>query len=360
MKNKAGFTLIELLVSLGFFALLGAMMYGTFDLMSKQVTSTSTHTELTDKGQRVLAFMEEDLRMIGFLLGPDAKIPYCMANPPIDSNVIELDADKAEKAANTELEDGTGFDRLTFLTSHAIPLEESDNTCTANNGNYLALTDTAEENTTQLNLNVNKAACFKGLENVNGTANAKSLITFDTLRLAASGVVGSDQQLYYTVQNVGAPQLTLKDTEPLLQEVPAGSMIYTIRQYRYSAKKYKNEKNEDTYRLRRSSSNKACVFDSTADLVDNLDGMKFEFIIVDPLTDTTETVTELPDSFSDLVAINIWLLLRADSPDPKYKNNTEYTLGTSADSIKLGPFNDNYRRVLLQKTVKVKNLASQS
>jgi|GEM_PF-1196366 len=358
----AGFTLLELMVSLGFFALLATMMYGTFNLIQNQVMAVSADNGLNDKGQRILTFMEEDIRMIGFLLGPDARIPYCTGSttPPATPNVI----------AYTSGTNASPYDTLTFLTSQPVTIKE-DSTCMTGQKDKddVARIDyfltTIGETTEGLSAIMVDAGsnCYGDLvisDPVDPVNNGRSLITFDSLRLSAAAIAGSAPQVYYSLSGLGV-QLTV--AESLQQNIPDNSTVYGVRQYQYLVDTAAGKRN-----LRRIGWDKDCSpgADVSVDLVETvnantgggIDGLRFEFTSIDTLTNTLVTQSALPTSLTELKSITIWLLVRADKPDPSLKKPaTSYVLGTTATKFTL-PFNDNYRRVLLKKTVEVKNLAS--
>ncbi len=52
-----------------------------------------------------------------------------------------------------------------------------------------------------------------------------------------------------------------------------------------------------------------------------------------------------------VVSVKLWLLGEADDPEQDYTNTTTYTLGNRVD----GPYNDKRRRMLISKTISVRN-----
>jgi hypothetical protein len=86
-----------------------------------------------------------------------------------------------------------------------------------------------------------------------------------------------------------------------------------------------------------------------------VDGFHVEYGVWDSLTSTLANTNVLPaNQIENVRYITIWLLLRADFPSRSYTNSTVYVLGQS-DLKNIGPFNDSYRRLLLTRTVEVKN-----
>lgn len=380
-----GFTLIELLATLAIFGIVSTMMFGTFDIVSKQVGSISAQNSLADKGQRILSFMEEDIRMIAYLLGPDALIPYCNGANDGQGGSGTLSATSPVISFTS----GSPYDSLSFITSVPVGLKETtackslftpgsgaqkdcaggDNTSAGNQDRidyYLTTQCEATAGGTSLFADAG-AGCIDDLAlGSSASKNGRSLVTFDSLLLSASAVVGSSPQVYYSLS--GAPGSTLTFSEALQQNIPDGSTIYNVRMYRYivdtsadsTAGHSGNKRN-----LKRVGWDANCSIgaDVTVNLVDTsnntnvsggVDGLKFEFVIIDSITGQLVTAASPPASLNDLKAIRVWLLLRADKPDNSYTDKGSYALGTTTT---LGPYNDHYRRLLINKTVEVKNLA---
>lgn len=88
---------------------------------------------------------------------------------------------------------------------------------------------------------------------------------------------------------------------------------------------------------------------------DNGDDTADRFI---PVQDVTNMMWD-NQSFQRIVAVKIFLLVRATEPDNSYVNENSYTLGdksTSAtDAKKIGPFKDNFRRKVMSTTVMLEN-----
>lgn len=359
-QNSKGFTLLEVLVTMSLFLGLIALMYPLFDVVKSQTATISDANRLSDKGQRILAYMEEDFRMAGFLLGADARIPYCSAGVvPADPNVITYTA-------------GNPYDTLTFLTSIPVSVKENVNCMTAqkdcaglNRADYLLTTkcDSAEgAGTVTVDASVGSASSdcvVNDISAADANNNGKSLITFESLRLSAASVAGSAPRVYYTVSNVDSSS-SLAVSPNLAQTIPDNSTVYSVRQYRYEINTTGGARNLERVAWKKDCSEdpaKLIEINSLNSSTGGVDGLKYEFVYEDTIFNKLVTSSTLPP-LSQLRAINIWLLLRSDLPDRNYKDTKTYTLGTTAGKITLGPYNDKYRRLLLFKTVEVKNLAS--
>ncbi|MBF0257943.1 MAG: PilW family protein [Desulfamplus sp.] len=63
--------------------------------------------------------------------------------------------------------------------------------------------------------------------------------------------------------------------------------------------------------------------------------------------------TGTPFNLADIRAVRVWILVRADKPDSDYINSTTYVVGSNHFTP---PANDHFRRVLLDITVKCRNM----
>ncbi len=85
----------------------------------------------------------------------------------------------------------------------------------------------------------------------------------------------------------------------------------------------------------------------TNSIVDEaVDGFKLNYVLIDG------TETPNPSNPSDIRAVKFYVLLRTLRPSKSYTDNKTYQLG----SITLGPYNDGYRRLLVENSVEVKNV----
>jgi len=357
-RHSGGFTLIELVVSMGIFGILAAMMYGTFTLINRQVGSVSTQSSLSEKGQRVLSFMEEDIRMIGFLLGPDAQIPYCAGKSDGTGDTLP-----ALSPVITHVSDSP-YDSLTFITAVPVTIKETTACAPIIAADGYCLLSDSETTAGSLTMKVNaSSSCYDDIDiSVNG--NGRSLVTFDSLLLSAAAVAGSAPQVFYPLESIDVAGVkTLKFTQNLEQNVPGRSIVHGVRMYRYAV-----DTTGGGRILKRIGWDKGCATgaDVTVNLVETtnsamtsggVDGLRFEFLAINTISGALETRSTPPENLGELKAIRVWLLLRADKPDSNHTDTATYTLGTTPDKITLGPYNDSYRRVLLNKTVEVKNLA---
>lgn len=377
LKTSRGFTLLELLVSFAIFSIVSVIIYSTFSTITSTVSRVTEANKLSDKAQRILTFMEEDIRMAGHLLGDDARVPYCTAGvTPASPNVF----------AHVS---GNPYDSLTFLTTIPIMLDETAACMNAQTGcpasgdptsaggagapriDYYLTTRCDSNYPDPLNpppamirpnevyVDTTGGGCYSDTGSddthqihVSTTANqnGKSLVTFE-------GVTVGNGLTYYELDSVGYV-LTLKSN--LDQRIPDNSTVYGVRQYRYSVDTVAGART-----LQRIAWKYTCALDPTSLLESSnteggVDGLKFEFTSKDESTKSLVVSSELPNPLKNLKYVTVWLLVRSDRKSSGYTNKETYTLGSSAGKITLGPYNDSYRRVLVHKTVEVINFVSKT
>ncbi|MFT5697825.1 MAG: type IV pilus assembly protein PilW [Desulforhopalus sp.] len=92
-------------------------------------------------------------------------------------------------------------------------------------------------------------------------------------------------------------------------------------------------------------------------LADNIVAVEFLYVLEDSSDndqyDPTTTLTPSTPELEDIRAITISILIRTANPDSKYDNNETYV---AASGQVWGPYDDNYRRMLLTTNVKLRNI----
>ncbi len=340
IRNKTGTTLIELMVAIGVFAILIGLLYPSFSFMNRQISTINDKQLLSERGARVINYLAEEIRMIGFLTGSTPNITYCgTANTNAVSNT-----------------NGNPYDTLTFLTS--VPIVP-----TATDEPFFELTADAAMGSNSITLNVMPADVSSKYIDIGSIAahNAKALITFDTLSptiLQRVYQIGSYAGSTYTagLTNVGG----IPNTGNLVQQLVTGSRVYAVKRKMIDVNTDSGARN-----LRIVGWNKNCtqtgitenVYSSlgTGNEYGGVDGLQFEYTLnVNGVVSNVDTIID--NDLRNLTAVTIWVLLRAGFPTRGFDNVSTYTLGTVGTPITVGPFGDEYRRVVLTKTVEVKNL----
>ena len=236
---------------------------------------------------------------------------------------------------------GIPADTVTLLTSQRIRTDEITDPYLASTANAAQGVNTITVNAAKSNVPDSYLKAAPGLDN-----NASAFITFDTLQ-PNLGI------LVYQVTAFAGNVLTLSLN--LDQTINKQSNAYSVVWKRIEV----NADRELRVARRTDSCTAGAGFYYDTIVPSHgpgngnggVDGFQVEYV----LADGTATAVLAANNIVNVRAIRIWLLLRSDFPAKDYKNTNTYTLG-QAGPVNVGPFNDNYRRLLLTKTVEVKNV----
>lgn len=324
MRNTTGATLVELLVALAVFTVFISLLYPAFSFLSEQMSSINDKELLNQRGERAINYLAEEIRMAGFLTGSNPGITFC-GTTGVDALVHT---------------DGDPNDSLAFLTS--IPIEP-----TAVGVPFFETNANAPSGNITVSVNTTPAYVSTEYVDLTGSGNAIALITFDTL------VPTILEKVYEISTYIGT---TITFTQGLAQQLNGGSKIFAVRRKEISVDTTGGSRD-----LQIAGWDKNC---NQTDMTENIyssvgpndefggvDGLQFEYILDDGSVVSTIIDNDLPN----LMAVTIWVVVKAGFPSRDFTNSSTYVLGT-ASPVNVGPFNDNYRRVLLRKTVEVKNL----
>ena len=324
-------TLVELLIAMAIFSLLLGVFYKSFSATSQNVNDLTVKQEMTQKGQRALDYIGEQLRLAGLFIGPNPGIEFCTATAGIPNPVYSL------THVNTPPNEA-----ISYLTAERI-------TTTTTGQPYLSTTAFSGSGINTLTVNANSASVTAITENAGaGTiANAGAFITLDTLQPNLGNLV-------YQVSNFSGTTLTLSPN--LNQNVNAQGNLYQV-----IFKQISVDANRNLILTRWDNSNVPyglCVaypvpIISSQGL--NAGGGVDGFVVEFTLAGGTQQSTIAASNIGNVREISIWLLLRSDFPTTSgYVNTNTYTLGNKVQTQV--QFNDHYRRLLLTKSVEVKNV----
>lgn len=319
--HASGMTLVELLVAMGIFGVLMAIIYPTFSSVSNHVSEINDKQELTQKGQRVLDYIGEEFRLAGLFVGARPSITFCGV---ADINSLVHTA-------------GTTTDAVTFLTSERIRTARADNP-------FLWTTVNKPQGSATLTVNATGGDVSAITPAAGTTNNAGSFITFDTLQPNLGTLV-------YRVTNYDSGSMEITITPPLDQAINTQSNAYSVIRKRFEVN---GDREFRVFRWNPDCSSNPDVIVSSHGPGNNnggIDGFKVEYVLANGAAVAALAAADIVN----VRAVRIWMLLRSDFPAGSYyKNTTTYTLGQA------GPVNvvvnDNYRRILLTKTVEVKNV----
>ncbi|MBI5076067.1 MAG: PilW family protein [Nitrospirae bacterium] len=325
IKSRAGTTLVELMIAMVIFLMFIAVAYPTFSFLGQRMADVQINQELTQKGQRILNYMTEELRLSGLFVGATPNVTFCGAGTATNS-LTHTNA--------------APFDTLTFLTSEQV----LNNTAGAAIP-FLVMNAAAASGAVTIPVNASYANVSGLSLGGNATENARAFVTFDTL---APTILNRA----YQVTAFGGTSLTI--TPALDQALNNGSNVYVVTRKRFDV-------NGRDLRIVSWNSNCTTNNDVLLEAHDRaggtawggVDALQFEYILSDGTVQNTVAATDI----TNIKAINIWLLVRSDFPERNFVNNTSYVVGTSAAlGTTYNAPGDSFRRMLLSKRVEVKNL----
>lgn len=344
VSNQRGTTLTELLVAMAVFAGFIALLYPAFTFFKKQSSHVSDKQMLSQRGNQILNYLAEEVKMAGFLVGPASNISFCGGS-----------------IGTLNHTDGERFDTLDFMTS--IPVERKPDAGGFKAGEYfltISPNDFVSGSSSFLaSLSKDDMQSSTAIKpTIENKGNARSLITFETLSPTTGKRV-------YEVADITRNTVTI--TGSIDQNIPKNSTVYSVQRIRFSV--------DGTRQLSRDEWGADCGID-TANKIDltsgndnmlgGVDGLQYEYFVRGADNRMTVRSTISSGDLENLAAIRIWVLLRAEVPDSGYINDEKYVLGTLQDpdkpesppitGVTLGPYNDSFRRLLLTKAVEVKNL----
>jgi hypothetical protein len=316
------------MVALTIFLIFMGLLYPTFSFLQGRMSSINDTEALSERGNRLLDYMAEKIRLTGFIIGSNPCITFCGNPPPCVNSLDHLE--------------GNPYDTITFLT--AVPIETN-----AANIPYLRITAAAARGATSVTVNTTNVST--SYLDPNGANNAKAMVTFDVLKPTYPYGINQWNGTVYTLSATGGTALTFAG-DPLAQDINAQSYVYSVRRYQFSV--------NATRRLQEVGWNSACTnTGETFDLDETLgpgnawggvDALQFQYVLS---ANPGVYVSALGvDDLLDVRSVRISLLLRAGFPIRGYKNDTDYQVGPLA----LLKYNDEYKRILLTRVVDVRNM----
>ena len=318
-----GITLIEMMIALAVFGILLVTIYPTFSSVTMHINELNDKQDLTEKGQRVLDYLSEELRMAGLFVGATPSLTFCAS---ADTNsLVHVD--------------GAPYDRIAFFTSKRI-------TTTENGSPFLRTTARAASGSNLVSVNAIGDDVSSITPASGGVENAASFITFDTLQPNLGTLV-------YQVAAFGPTDTKLTLLPALDQNVNALSNAYSVVRIQFDV-----DVSTKPRSLRLLRWNKNCGLDpdwlvaSHGSKHDDggVDGFQVEYL----MANGSQQADLAAGDIVKVRAIVLWVLLRADFPAREFVNNSTYTLGQARPVVVA--VHDHYRRVLLTRIVEVKNV----
>ncbi len=323
------------MVAVAVFLIFIVLLYPAFSLLQSRIVSLNDTEALSERGNRLLDYLSEKIGSSGLIIGSSPYISFC-GTPAVNTIAHE---------------EGNPYDMITILTSVPIETNEVDMP-------YLRVSAPARKNDTMVAVNTTDVST--SFLDPNGANNAKALVTFDVLKPTYPYGINQWNGTVYTVAAAGGGALTLADDpattdvseDRLTQEINARSYVFAVRMSRFDV----NGQRE----LREVGWNRSCtnggetlVLDETSGPANSrggIDSLQFQYILSSDPANLHSSLTA--DDLPLLRGVRISLLIRAGFPARDYVNDETYTVGNLPPRV----FNDAYKRMLLTRTVELKNM----
>lgn len=313
MRSQSGMSLVELMVALVISLFLSAGIFTMFSMSASNVTTTSQFNQLQENGRIALAIMERDLSQLAFMGDMTGTDFILGSNTTISSAAVPNDC-IGGGVNNATLPNGT--------TSHFRRI-----------WGYEA------------GVSGDVFACLSGVKEETDVLQIKRLVGPNTLtpNVASNHYVAttSSEAIFFT-GNQPTPTLT-------------NSRFWEYQHHIYYVK------DDGTVPvLRRRTLTVANGMNNEEQLVEGIENLRVLYGVDDDGDDipnryvpvgSVDTVMWDNQSFQRIVALKLFLLVRAVEKDPSYKNETQYQLG---DKTIEAP-QDNYRRKVMSTTVMLEN-----
>jgi prepilin-type N-terminal cleavage/methylation domain-containing protein len=354
LGRKQGTTLVELLVAMTIFLILMALLYPTFSFLQTKMSSIGDNEALSERGNRLLDYMAEKIRMTGFIIGSNPCISFC-GEQLVNSLAV---------TGAAGFVDGNPYDTITFLTSFPI---ETD----AAGIPYLRLTAAALRNANTVTVNTtNVSASY--ITPVAGNNNAKSLVTFDVLKPTYPYGVNQWNGTVYTVSAMAGSTLTFANDpltgsvseNQLAQDINAQSYVYAVRRYQFTVNAATRTLQEVGWTAGCLTAGETFNLDESAgpgNAWGGVDALQFEYGILQADNTIAIQSTLTTDDLPNVRNVRISLLLRAAFPTRDYMNTNTYSSNDATSPDRIGnlpamAFNDNYKRIVMRRVVDVRNM----
>jgi len=317
MNRGRGFSLVELLVAMSIMSIISLIIYPFFTRFQFQGLSQINKCDLNDRANRLLSYLAEEVQETGFLV---TSVPR-----NADDSAFQIKYGAGLVSFNHSIQPtdvAAGNDRLDILKAVSF---------------FPPQIVTASQSGPPVKIKINHPPDYA--TEINDAAGVNVV-------LPRNQVVFANHKKIYRVTNIAADSpdvdtdgdghrdrlLTL--AQGLAEPVPLGSEVLGVRALGFYI---------DGSGLRVDDYVSAEVLDS------EVDGLQFEYFMQDGST----LAAPGGAAIENIRGIRIGLLVKADKPDKDYLNSATYALGNRT----YGPFNDGFRRVVVERLVEVKNYA---
>jgi len=318
-RTDAGMSLVEMMIALLIFGMSLGIVYPAFESLSYTMTEINDKQEMTQRGQRVLDLMAEEIRLAGLYVGPRPQATFC---GKINVNSLEH-------------VDGVPYDTLAFFTSELV-------TTTTKSVPFLMADAAANSGATTVTVNAPDSPECKIKSPPATGQNARSFITFDTL---------APTLLVRMYEISGYDTKTISLSTGLQQTISKGSKVYTVVRKKFEVADRSLKFVKWTSTCKETDVDVLVPSWGTGYLNGGIDAFQVEYM----LAESTTPVAEITDAeISKVRSVIIWILLRSDYPAKNFLNTATYTLGQAKPFSRR--YDDNFRRVLLSRAVEVRNV----
>lgn len=312
-KQVLGFSLVELLIAMVISLFLSAGLFAMFNMSATNVTTTSQFNQLQENGRIALALIDRDVSQLGFMgdmtgtdfvLGSNAQIPAGLVN----SDCIGAGANNATLPNNQP----SHFRRLWGYES---------------------------------GVSANSFAC---LNSVNGSTDVLQIKRL----LGPATVAPNNTNRYYMA---ATPNQAI-----FFVGSPVPPVLANARFWEYQHHIYYIANDGDIPVLRRKTLNVTNGMNNEDQLVEGIENIRFLYGFDNDGDNSADSfmpvqnVTNLMwdnELFQRLVALRVFVLVRAVEADNSYTNNTDYILGDKTISAP----GDNFRRKVVSTTIVLEN-----
>ncbi len=313
--RTTGFSLVELMVAMVISLFLTLGVFAMFSMSATNVTTTGQYNQLQENGRIALAILSQDIEQVAFF-------------GDVTGTDFILGANATVSAGITDDCVGGGLNNATLPNNQPSHFRRI--------WGYEA------------GVSAQSVNCINDAESGTDVIQIKRLV----------GPPGANSG--YRVATTASQIVFLGDTST--------SALVNQRIWKYEHHVYFIQRLENGVPVLSRKALSGSGMNNEEQLVDGIENMRILYGYDndgDNTADSFLSVQEVSDlmwdnlSFQRIVAVKIFLLVRATEPDNSYTNNNEYTLGdksTSQSGNKLiGPFNDHFRRKVLSTTVVLAN-----
>jgi len=335
------------LITLGVMAILAAFMFPSFWNFQRQGLAEISKNDLLDRAERIKSFVADEIKMAGYMVGRNFSTPLTIGANTYQTSIAVSNSDNGDDQI-TIIKGESAFPPLFVNNYNSGSVPPTVEICAANtafenpDGSPLSHDDIRgriglragtvydlvsfgnQKRVYRLYDDANEGV------NIGGTFAAKS-------NPDPTPPAGTCEETYDT------RLVTLSLQETLRDDVPQGTEVFPVRARQISIVASGGEN-----QLRLSDQNQNEIIDR------QVDGLQFQYLVDgnwvdDPVAAGAGT--------EDIRAVRFYLLVRSLAVDKDRTDTTDYSpqMGPNVAANTYGPYNDNFRRVVVVGEVEVKN-----